>query len=119
MATAAAADLIVRLERVPFSRWHLRPRVVMGSATFFDAFDALSLAFVLPVLVRLWALSTGQIGLLISIGYLGQFLGALMFGALAEAIGRVRAAAAAVAIMSAAAAVAIRPSPVISGAGQR
>ena len=45
--------LIARLESVPFSRWHLRPRIIVGSATFFDAFDALSLAFVLPVLVRL------------------------------------------------------------------
>jgi MFS transporter, putative metabolite:H+ symporter len=92
--------LIARLESVPFSRWHLRPRIIVGSATFFDAFDALSLAFVLPVLVPLWGLSPGQTGSLISIGYLGQFLGALIFGSLAEAIGRVRAAAAAVAIMS-------------------
>jgi MFS transporter, putative metabolite:H+ symporter len=95
-----ASTLIARLERVPFSSWHLRPRIIVGSATFFDAFDALSLAFVLPVLVPLWGLSAGQIGSLISIGYLGQFLGALIFGSLAEAIGRVRAAAAAVAMMS-------------------
>ena len=95
-----ATALIARLERVPFSRWHLRPRIIVGSATFFDAFDALSLAFVLPVLVPLWGLSPGHIGSLISIGYLGQFLGALIFGSLADAIGRVRAAAAAVAIMS-------------------
>lgn len=101
LAHAAGADaLIARLERVPFSRWHLRPRVVVGSATFFDAFDALSLAFVLPVLVPLWYLSPGQIGVLIAIGYLGQLLGALIFGSLAEAIGRIRSAAAAVAIMS-------------------
>jgi putative MFS transporter len=92
--------LIARLECVPFSRWHLRPRIIVGSATFFDAFDALSLAFVLPVLVRLWGLSPGHIGSLISIGYLGQFFGGLIFGSLADAIGRVRAAAAAVAIMS-------------------
>ena len=101
--TASVIDgtaLIARLERVPFSRWHLRPRIIVGSATFFDAFDALSLAFVLPVLVPLWGLSPGQIGSLISVGYLGQFLGALIFGSLAEAIGRIRAAAAAVAIMS-------------------
>ena len=51
LAPASGADaLIARLENVPFSRWHLRPRVVVGTATFFDAFDALSLAFVLPVL---------------------------------------------------------------------
>ena len=36
-------ELVARLERIPSSRWHLRARVVMGSATFFDAFDALSL----------------------------------------------------------------------------
>lgn len=101
LAHAAGADaLIARLESVPFSRWHLRPRVVVGTATFFDAFDALSLAFVLPVLAPLWGLSPRQIGALIAIGYLGQLLGALIFGSLAESIGRIRSAAAAVAIMS-------------------
>jgi MFS transporter, putative metabolite:H+ symporter len=97
---AGAADLIARLERVPFSRWHVRPRVLMGSATFFDAFDALALAFVLPVLVRQWGITSSQIGWLIAIGYLGQFAGALLFGALAERYGRVRSAAGATALMS-------------------
>ncbi|MBM3820668.1 MAG: MFS transporter [Acidimicrobiia bacterium] len=72
----------------------------MGSATFFDAFDALSLAFVLPVLVRLWDITPVQIGWLISVGYLGQFVGALLFGGLAERYGRVRSAAGATALMS-------------------
>lgn len=98
--TSSASDLIARLERAPFSRWHLRARVIMGSATFFDAFDALSLAFVLPVLVRLWGISSIQIGWLIAIGYFGQFAGALLFGALAERYGRVRSAAGATALMS-------------------
>jgi hypothetical protein len=44
-AAAVDAALIARLERVPFTRWHLRARIIVGSATFFDAFDALSLAF--------------------------------------------------------------------------
>jgi putative MFS transporter len=72
----------------------------MGSATFFDAFDALSLAFVLPVLVRLWDISAIQIGWLIAVGYLGQLAGALIFGALAERYGRVPSAAGATALMS-------------------
>ena len=96
----SAADLIARLERVAFSRWHVRARVIMGSATFFDAFDALSLAFVLPVLVRVWGISAVQIGWLIAAGYLGQFVGGLVFGALAERYGRIRAAAGATALMS-------------------
>jgi putative MFS transporter len=97
---ADAATLVARLESVPYSRWHLRPRIVVGTATFFDAFDALSLAFVLPVLVPLWQLTPAQIGTLIAIGYLGQLLGAVLFGSLAESIGRIRSAAGAVAIMS-------------------
>ena len=49
-AEVDAAALIARLENVPFSRWHTKARVIVGSATFFDAFSALSLAFALPVL---------------------------------------------------------------------
>jgi MFS transporter, putative metabolite:H+ symporter len=96
----AGAALIARLEAVPFSRWHMTPRIVMGSATFFDAFDALSIAFVLPVLSGRWHLSSLDIGFLISASYIGQLAGALIFGQLAERHGRVKSAAAAVAIMS-------------------
>ncbi len=95
-----AQQLIARLERVPVSRWHLRARIIVGSATFFDAFDALSLAFVLPVLVRLWRITPAEIGWLIAIGYLGQFAGALVFGALAERHGRIPSVAGATAVMS-------------------
>ncbi len=95
-----ATSLIARLEAVPFSRWHIRLRLIVGSATFFDAFDALSLAFVLPVLVRLWHISPSQVGVLIAIGYAGQFLGALVFGSMAESHGRIPSAAACVAVMS-------------------
>ncbi|HVZ65656.1 MAG TPA: MFS transporter [Lacunisphaera sp.] len=100
-APVSDAELLVRMARVPFSRWHMRARLVMGSATFFDAFDVLALAFVLPVLKGLWNLTPAQIGWLISIGYLGQFVGALGFGALAERIGRVRTATVAILLMSA------------------
>ena len=103
MAFSGASDassLLARLESIPFSRWHLRARLIVGSATFFDAFDALSLAFVLPVLVRLWTITPAEIGWLIAIGYLGQFVGALVFGALAERYGRIRSVAGATALMS-------------------
>jgi MFS transporter, putative metabolite:H+ symporter len=95
-----AAMLIARMERVPFSAWHTKARIVMGSATFFDAYNALSLAFALPILVRLWHITPTGSGLLIGVGYIGQFAGALLFGWLAGKYGRVRSAAAAVAIMS-------------------
>src|SRR5882672_9414067 len=96
-----AASLLARMESVPFSRWHTKARIVMGSATFFDAFNALSLAFALPTLIRLWHISPKQSGFLIASSYVGQLIGALVFSGLAEKYGRIRGTTAAVAIMSA------------------
>ena len=88
------------MEAVPFSWWHAKARVVMGSATFFDAFNSLSLAFALPTLIRVWHISPQQSGFLIGTSYLGQLLGALLFGVLAERFGRIRSATAGIAIMT-------------------
>ena len=95
-----AAGLLARLEQVPFSWWHMRARIVMGSATFLDAFDALSLAFVLPILITLWDISPSQVGILIGASYIGQLFGALLFSRLAERFGRIHIAAAATLLMS-------------------
>jgi len=99
MATTSTAgipqsvQMICRMEAVPLSRWHVRPRAFMGSATFFDAFGALTIAFVLPSLIGLWKLTPGQIGTMISVGYVGQIFGAIFFGWLAEHIGRTKSVA--------------------------
>lgn len=95
-----AAELIARIESVPFSRWHIRPRVIMGSATFFDAFTALALASATPILVRLWGMTPQQVGYLLAASYIGQFVGALIFGWLGERLGRVKSATYATLIMA-------------------
>jgi putative MFS transporter len=102
MTTSATSpeQIAARIERLPMSRWHVKLRVIMGVATFFDAFDALAIAYVLPVLIPLWQLTPGQIGLLIATGFAGQLIGALLFGWLAERYGRVRSAAWSIAIFS-------------------
>ncbi len=94
----AATSLIIRMEQVPTSRWYIRARVIMGSATFFDAFNALSIAFVLPILVPLWHITAPEIGLMIGASYVGQIIGALAFSWAAERYGRIPCAAAATAI---------------------
>jgi len=91
-------QLIGRMERVPLCKWHVLPRITMGSATFFDAFGALTIAFVLPSLIGAWKLQPAQIGAMISVGYLGQIVGALFFGWLAERIGRTKSVACAMAV---------------------
>lgn len=99
-AQISAGQLLARLESVPLTRWHIKARVVMGSATFFDAFGALSLAFALPVLNRLWHISPQQSGLLIGATYVGQLCGAFLFSWMAERYGRVRSASIAVGIIA-------------------
>ena len=84
-------DVVARLERMPISSWHLRARFIVGVATFFDGFDVLAIAYVLPVIGPYWHLSPPQIGLLLSASFLGQLLAALFFGWFAERYGRMPA----------------------------
>lgn len=92
--------IAARLERLPYSRWHVTVTAVLGVAIFFDSFDSLAIAYVLPVLIRDWHIAPGQIGLLISSANFGQALGALTFGWIAERIGRVSTARIAIAIFA-------------------
>jgi MFS transporter, putative metabolite:H+ symporter len=85
---ATTEDIVARVDRLPVSWWHVKTRIIIGVATFFDAFDALAIASVLPALVPMWKLTPPQIGFLISSGFFGQLLGALFFGWVAEKYGR-------------------------------
>jgi len=91
MPSSMGADyqIAARIERLPLSTWHLKILVPIGTGWFFDAFDALAIAYVLPVLAGLWKLTPPQIGELIAVGYVGQVIGSIFFGWLAERIGRV------------------------------
>ena len=84
-------DVVARIERLPTSWWHVKTRIIVGVATFFDAFDALAIATVLPALVPMWQLSPQQVGFLISAGFVGQLVGALLFGWIGERFGRMPA----------------------------
>ena len=91
-APAGAVDNVVaRIERLPTSWWHVKTRIIVGVATFFDAFDAIAIATVLPVLVPMWKLTPPDIGFMISAGYVGQLIGALLFGWIGERYGRMPA----------------------------
>jgi MFS transporter, putative metabolite:H+ symporter len=87
---AAEARLIARIERLPVTPRLALLRIVAGIATFFDAYTVLAIAFAMPQLITEWTLTPVESGLIISAGYAGQLIGAVLFGALAERIGRLK-----------------------------
>ena len=80
--------VVARLERLPYCSWHLKMRLIICTAWFFDAFDSIAIAYVLPPLIGLWHLTPQQIGSLIGVGFAGQLVGAIGFGWIAEHWGR-------------------------------
>jgi len=87
---AGNAQLVARLERLPVTPRLMLLRVIVGIATFFDAYTVLAIAFAMPQLVSEWKLTPAEVGIIISAGYVGQLFGAVFFGSLAEKIGRLR-----------------------------
>jgi putative MFS transporter len=96
-----AATIAARIERLPFSAWHIRLVSVVGLAHLLDAFDSLAIALVAPVLLEIWHLTAIQLGQVISVGYVGQLVGAIGLSWLAERFGRLRMLRLALGIMAA------------------
>ena len=81
-------DLLERLERIPYGRTHRKLQFQGGLGYVFDTVDSGVLAFILPVVAGVWALSSGQVGLLGSSTYFGYFFGALVAGQVGDRFGR-------------------------------
>jgi putative MFS transporter len=89
-----------RLDAMPLSRWHIRSLTAIATAHFFDGFDVMTIALVLPVLIGEWGLSPRGAALAISAGFVGQMLGAVLFGHAAERYGRLKVLRIALIILS-------------------
>ncbi|WP_321936509.1 MFS transporter [Paraburkholderia sp. J8-2] len=97
MSTVAA-----RLERLPLAGFHRKLLLIGGLGYMFDGLDSSSLAFLLPVVSKLWHLTSAETGLVASSTYIGYFFGAFLSGVLADVIGRRRIMMSALAIYCAA-----------------
>ena len=67
---------------------HRRVTVLAGLGWMFDAMDIGLLSFVLVALAQEWGLSQGQVGVAISVGLFGMFVGAALSGSLSDRYGR-------------------------------
>lgn len=70
--------------------WSLRTKIpfILGFLMLFDSWDATVIAYTLPSIIGEWGLTPVMAGWLVSAGYGGAFIGAILFGTLAERHGR-------------------------------
>ncbi|MGC5629163.1 MFS transporter [Georgenia sp. Z1344] len=77
-----------RLDRLPFTRRHLRLLTGSGIGWALDAMDVGMISFVIAALAREWQLSDPEISLALSMGFAGMAIGASFGGLLADKMGR-------------------------------
>jgi MFS transporter, putative metabolite:H+ symporter len=99
-AQQKSAELVVRLERLPFSRWHRNFFILAFCGIMFDAADFALFGAALPPVAREFGLGPAQAGLLATVGLVGAFIGALFWGTISDYIGRRTAFQATVGIFS-------------------
>jgi MFS transporter, putative metabolite:H+ symporter len=87
-AQQKSAELVARLERLPFSQWHRNFFILAFFGIMFDAADFALFGAALPPIAREFGLGPAQAGLLATVGLVGAFLGALFWGTLSDYIGR-------------------------------
>jgi putative MFS transporter len=83
-----STELVGRLERLPFSRWHRNLFILCFLGVMFDACDFALFGMALPPVAREFGLNQAQSGLLATVGLVGAFLGALFWGTISDYIGR-------------------------------
>jgi MFS transporter, PHS family, inorganic phosphate transporter len=84
-------DLIAALDEASLSRFHLRTVLVSGMGFFTDAYDLFVIGIASTLIAKQWHLSPGMLALLNSTMLAAAFLGALVFGRVADLAGRKRA----------------------------
>jgi len=85
----AVLDVSARLDRIPVvTRSHRTWAALLCAVFLFELADLNTFAYVAPALRQHWAASVSSIGLVTSAAFLGMFVGALIGGQVADALGR-------------------------------
>jgi MFS family permease len=82
--------LISSLDEARLSKFHLKAVIVSGMGFFTDAYDLFVIGIVSTLLKHTWHLGSGQTALLNAVMLGAAFLGALVFGRIADLVGRKR-----------------------------
>ena len=86
--TGSTPTLTQLLDEAPLSRFHRRAVLISGMGFFTDAYDLFVIGTVAAILKLQWNLSTTQTSWVTGSAILGAFVGAFVFGRVADVLGR-------------------------------
>jgi AAHS family 4-hydroxybenzoate transporter-like MFS transporter len=86
--TSTQVDVVEFIDAQPVGGFQLRLLLICAAVLFLDGFDTQAIGYVAPSLAKEWGLTKAALGPVFSAGLFGLMIGALLFGPLADRIGR-------------------------------
>src|SRR5580698_3297908 len=86
--TSTEVDVVEFIDAQPVGGFQLKLLLTCAAVLFLDGFDTQAIGYVAPSLAKEWGLTKGALGPVFSAGLFGLMIGALLFGPLADRIGR-------------------------------
>jgi MFS transporter, AAHS family, 4-hydroxybenzoate transporter len=86
--STAPIDVVEFIDQQPVGGFQIKLLLTCAAVLFLDGFDTQAIGYVAPALAKEWGLTKAALGPVFSAGLFGLMIGALLFGPLADRIGR-------------------------------